>query len=261
MSAIEVRAKPDSANRTRAAATICRRRASRCDCVTFGIKNDSSFYCYGATDFTGLRELSGAAMRYTTFGRLTGLRVSQYALGTANLGTADTSAGAMGSRQIFDAFVAAGGTTFDTSNIYQDGQAEIALGELLGADRDDFVVITKYSGTRQSDPRPGTTGNSRKTMRRALEASLRRLRTDHVDVFMPHFPDGTTPLQEILAGFDDLVRAGKILHGGLSNFPAWRVAGAAVRAALGGLGSVRCCTPHWPAACSPASTGRERKAG
>ena len=175
-------------------------------------------------------------MRYTTFGRLTGLRVSQYALGTANFGTADSSAGALGSRQIFDAFVAAGGTTFDTSNIYQDGQAEIALGELLGTDRDDFVVITKYSGTRQSDPRPGTTGNSRKTMRRAIEASLRRLRTDHVDVFMPHFPDGTTPLEEILAGFDDLVRAGKILHGGLSNFPAWRVAGAVVRADLQGSG-------------------------
>ena len=76
-------------------------------------------------------------MRYTTFGRLTGLRVSQYALGTANFGTADNSAGALGSRQIFDAFVSAGGTTFDTSNIYQDGQAEIALGELLGTDRDD----------------------------------------------------------------------------------------------------------------------------
>ena len=174
-------------------------------------------------------------MRYSTFGRLTGLRVSQYALGTANFGTADTSAGAASSRRIFDAFVAAGGTTFDTSNIYQDGQAEMMLGELLGTDRDDFVVITKYSGTRQSDPRPGSTGNSRKAMRRAIEGSLRRLRTDHVDVFMPHFPDGTTPLEEILAGFDDLVRAGKILHGGLSNFPAWRVAGAVVRADLRGL--------------------------
>ena len=174
-------------------------------------------------------------MRYTTFGRLTGLRVSQYALGTANFGTVDTSAGPTASRQIFDAFVAAGGTTFDTSNIYQDGQAETVLGELLGSDRDDYVVITKYSGTRQSDPRPGTTGNSRKTMRRAIEASLRRLRTDHVDVFMPHFPDGTTPLEEILAGFDDLVHAGKILHGGLSNFPAWRVAGAVVRADLEGM--------------------------
>jgi aryl-alcohol dehydrogenase-like predicted oxidoreductase len=97
------------------------------------------------------------------------------------------------------------------------------------------VVITKYSGTRQADPRPGTTGNNRKTMVRSLEESLRRLGTDHVDVFMPHFPDGATPVAEILAGLDDLTRAGKILHGGLSNFPAWRVASAATRADLRGL--------------------------
>jgi aryl-alcohol dehydrogenase-like predicted oxidoreductase len=68
-----------------------------------------------------------------------------------------------------------------------------------------------------------------------LEASLRRLKTDYVDVFMPHFPDGLTPIEEILAGFDDLIRSGKILHAGLSNFPAWRVAGAAVHAQLQGL--------------------------
>lgn len=174
-------------------------------------------------------------MRYQLFGRKTGLRVSEYALGTANFGTTSTSAGPEASRRIFDTFVAAGGTTFDTSNLYQAGEAETMLGSLLGKDRDDFVVITKYSGTRRERPRPGTTGNSRKTMVRSLEESLRRLDTDYVDVFMPHFPDGTTPLEEILAGFDDLVRSGKILHGGLSNFPAWRTAGAAVRADLQGL--------------------------
>jgi aryl-alcohol dehydrogenase-like predicted oxidoreductase len=174
-------------------------------------------------------------MHYQAFGRLTGLRVSEYALGTASFGTSDTSGGPEASRRIFEAFVAAGGTTFDTSNLYQDGQAETVLGELLGRQRGDFVVITKYSGTRQAQPRPGTTGNSRKVMVRSLEASLRRLNTHYVDVFMPHFPDGTTPIEEILAGFDDLVRSGKILHGGLSNFPAWRVAGAAVRADLRGL--------------------------
>jgi aryl-alcohol dehydrogenase-like predicted oxidoreductase len=171
-------------------------------------------------------------MRHQIFGRKTGLRVSEYALGTANFGTAHTSAGSEGSREIFEAFVDAGGTTFDTSNIYQDGQAESMLGELLGGHRDEFVVITKYSGTREEQPRPGTTGNSRKIMVRSLEASLRRLDTDYVDVFMPHFPDGVTPLEEIQAGFDDLIRSGKILHGGLSNFPAWRVAGAAVRAEM-----------------------------
>ncbi|MET8471757.1 aldo/keto reductase [Streptomyces sp. NPDC006422] len=173
-------------------------------------------------------------MRYQTFGRHSGLRVSEYVLGTANFGSAPTAAGLAGAKEIFRSFVAAGGTTFDVSNIYQDGEAETVLGELLGRERDDYVVITKYSGTRAARVRPGTTGNSRKTMIRSLEESLRRLGTDYVDVFMPHFPDGVTPLPELLAAFDDLIRAGKIRYAGLSNFPAWRVAGAAVRSELSG---------------------------
>jgi aryl-alcohol dehydrogenase-like predicted oxidoreductase len=173
-------------------------------------------------------------MRYQTFGRRTGLRVSEYALGTATFGPASTGAGPEAARQIFEGFVAAGGTTFDSSSRYQGGQAETMLGELLGHDRDDFVVITKYSGT-VAGSRHGTTGNGRKVMIRSVEASLRRLNTDYVDVFMPHFPDGVTGMDEILAGLDQLVRSGKILHGALSNFPAWRVAGAAVAADLRGL--------------------------
>jgi aryl-alcohol dehydrogenase-like predicted oxidoreductase len=174
-------------------------------------------------------------MRHRTLGRRTGLRVSEYALGTGSFGTSDPSAGRDVSRAMFEAFVSAGGTTFDTSNIYQDGEAETMLGELLGRDRDDFVVITKYSGTKREKPRPGTTGNSRKTMIASLEASLKRLGTDYVDVFMPHFPDGITPIEEIVAGLDNLIQSGKVLHGGLSNFPAWRIAGAAVAADLRGL--------------------------
>ncbi|MDT5078567.1 MAG: hypothetical protein QOJ80_3204 [Mycobacterium sp.] len=177
-------------------------------------------------------------MHYQTFGRRTGLRVSEYALGTANFGISETSAGAATSRAMFDAYVAAGGTTFDTSNVYQGGEAETMLGELIGRDRDDLVIVTKYSGTREKRPRPGTTGNSRKTMARSLEASLSRLQTDYVDVFMPHFPDGVTPIDEVLTALDDLVRSGKVLHGGLSNFPAWRIAGAATRAELRELAPV-----------------------
>ena len=174
-------------------------------------------------------------MRYHTFGRKTGLRVSEYALGTANFGTSAGGADQEAPRMIFEAFADAGGTTVDTANIYQDGQAETVRGQLRGSRRADCVVIPPYSGPRQDRPRPGTTGNSRKTMIRSLEASLRRLKTDYVDIFMPHFPDGTTPVEEILAGLDDLIRSGKVLHGGLSNFPAWRVAGAAVLADLHGL--------------------------
>ncbi|MEU1981806.1 aldo/keto reductase [Nocardia sp. NPDC019395] len=173
-------------------------------------------------------------MRYQAFGRHSGLRVSEYVLGTANFGTAPASAGAAGSRSIFESFAAAGGTTIDTSNIYQNGEAETVLGDLLGRERDDYVVITKYTGSRSSHIRPGTTGNSRKIMIRSLEDSLRRLKTDYVDVFMPHLPDGVTPMPEILAGLEDLIRAGKIRYGGLSNFPAWRVAGAVAGAAQTG---------------------------
>lgn len=171
-------------------------------------------------------------MRYQTLGRRSGLRVSQYVLGTANFGSA--AAGVEGSKAIFEMFVGAGGTTFDVSNVYQAGEAETILGDLLAGDRDDFVIVAKYSGSRRADIPPGTTGNSRKAMVRSLEASLRRLKTDYVDVFMPHFPDGLTPMPEILAALDDLARTGKIRYGGLSNFPAWRVAGAAVRSELTG---------------------------
>jgi aryl-alcohol dehydrogenase-like predicted oxidoreductase len=173
-------------------------------------------------------------VRYRTFGRRTGLRCSEYVLGTANFGTGPAAAGTAGSAEIFEAFVDAGGTTFDSSNLYQDGEAERRLGQLLGRRRDDFVIITKFGGSRRTPARPGTTGNSRAIMTRSLEESLRRLGTDHVDVFMPHFPDGVTPTTEILDGLDDLVRAGKVRYGGLSNFPAWRVAGAVTRAELGG---------------------------
>jgi aryl-alcohol dehydrogenase-like predicted oxidoreductase len=173
-------------------------------------------------------------VRYQAFGRHSGLRVSEYVLGTSNFGSAPNATGVEGARAIFESFVAAGGTTIDVSNIYKNGEAESILGGLLGNERDDYVVMTKYTGSRQAQVRPGTTGNSRKTMIRSLEESLRRLRTDYVDVFMPHMPDGVTPVAEILAGLDDLVRAGKIRYGALSNFPAWRVAGAMVRSELRG---------------------------
>ncbi|GAA5011231.1 aldo/keto reductase [Actinopolymorpha pittospori] len=174
-------------------------------------------------------------MRYLTFGRRTGLRVSEYALGTAVFGTRwGYGAKPDQARKIFERFAEAGGTFVDTANAYQFGEAEEILGSLLGSERDSFVLGTKYSiGT---NPQVGIygTGNSRKTMTRTVEASLRRLRTDHVDLLWVHFPDQVTPTEEIMRGLDDLVRAGKILHGGLSNFPAWRAARAATLADLNG---------------------------
>ena len=166
-------------------------------------------------------------MRYTTFGRRTGLRVSEYGLGTGNFGTG-WGAGAEfdESRKIFERFAEAGGTLIDTADGYQQGDSERFLKELLAAERDNFVLATKYT----NGPNPknvSTSGNSRKNMIRAVEASLRRLGTDYIDLYWVHFPDQMTPTEEILFGLNDLIASGKILHAGLSNFPAWRVAYAA----------------------------------
>lgn len=174
-------------------------------------------------------------MRYTTFGSNTGLRVSEYALGTANFGTQwGGGANRAEARKIFDRFAEAGGTFVDAADIYQSGESEKLLGEFLTADRDHFVVTTKFS-LGAGRPRISSTGNSRKNIRTSVEASLRRLGTDYIDIYWAHMPDDVTPMEEILAALDDLVRAGKILHAGLSNFPAWRIARAATIAELRGL--------------------------
>jgi aryl-alcohol dehydrogenase-like predicted oxidoreductase len=179
-------------------------------------------------------------VRYLTFGRCTGLRVSEYCLGTGNFGTGwGAGADAAQARRMFDRFADAGGTLLDTADSYQrDTESENMLGEFLAGDRDHFVVATKYTNGAGAKPRVSETGNSRKNMIRSLEGSLRRLRTDYVDIYWAHFPDRMTPAEEIVRAFDDLVRAGKILHGALSNFPAWRVARAATIAELRGWSPV-----------------------
>ncbi|SFK20506.1 aldo/keto reductase [Streptomyces pini] len=192
-------------------------------------------------------------MRYTTFGRNTGLRVSEFALGTANFGAAYGSgpggADLMWSRRgdgaereearkIFERFAEAGGTLIDTADCYHFGQAERLLGEFLAADRDHFVLASKYSGGDSRNPGISDTGNSRKNMIRSVEGSLRRLNTDHIDLYWAHFPDTLTPTEEILAGVDHLVRSGKILYAGLSNFPAWRTSRAVTIAELRGWSPV-----------------------
>lgn len=176
-------------------------------------------------------------MRYTTFGRSTGLRISQYALGTGNFGTG-WGAGAERdeARKIFERFVAAGGNFIDTADVYQAGQSEEMLGELIQADRSDLVVASKF--TVGLDGGISRTGNSRKNLRTSVEASLRRLGTDYLDILWVHYPDALTPVDEIVRGLDDLARQGKILHGGLSNFPAWRVARAVTLAEAGGLAPI-----------------------
>jgi aryl-alcohol dehydrogenase-like predicted oxidoreductase len=175
-------------------------------------------------------------MRYKLFGKHTGLRVSELVLGAGTFGTRwGHGAEPDEASRIFNAYADAGGNFIDTANGYQFGQSEEILGDLLSGRRDEFVLATKF--TFQTDPKAGilVTGNSRRSMVSSVEASLKRLKTDRIDLYWAHVSDGVTPLDEIVRGFDDLARAGKILYAGLSDFPAWRVARAATIAELRGV--------------------------
>lgn len=174
-------------------------------------------------------------MRYRTFGRRTGLRVSEVALGAGNFGTRwGHGADRAGAKRVFDAYVQAGGNFIDTADSYQFGESEEIIGELIAADRDSLLVGSKYTLGTNDSYGLSRTGNSRKTMVSSVEGSLKRLRTDHIDIYWAHFADGVTPMEEILRAFDDLLRSGKILYAGLSNFPAWRVSRADLLAELRG---------------------------
>ena len=174
-------------------------------------------------------------MHYKIFGRRTGLRVSELALGAANFGTRwGHGAGRNEANKVFDAYVEAGGNFIDTANSYQFGESEELVGEFIGADRDYFVLATKYTLATTAADGISRTGNSRKNMVRSVEGSLKRLKTDRIDLYWAHFADGSTPMDEILRAFDDLVRAGKIHYTGLSNFPAWRVSRADLLAEVRG---------------------------
>ncbi|WAP67186.1 aldo/keto reductase [Jiella pelagia] len=174
-------------------------------------------------------------MRYKLFGTHTGLRVSELVLGTSNFGTRWGHGTELPeARRMLDAYEEAGGNILDSSNGYQSGEAEEFLGELLAGRRDRFVVGTKFSVATDETANVLTTGNSRQAMVASLEASLKRLKTDRIDLYWVHVADGVTPMDEILRGFEDLVRQGKILYAGLSDFPAWRVSRAATLAELRG---------------------------
>ncbi|WP_222597202.1 aldo/keto reductase [Chitinophaga pinensis] len=169
-------------------------------------------------------------MNYKIFGKKSGLRVSELALGTGNFGTRwGHGASPEESKKVFDAYVAAGGNFIDTADGYQVGESEELLSGFIADKRDDLVLASKFSmgGTTLL-----TTGNSRKTMVRAVEASLKRLKTDRLDLYWAHLDDQHTPLEELVRAFDDLVRDGKILYAGLSNYPAWKIANAALLADL-----------------------------
>jgi aryl-alcohol dehydrogenase-like predicted oxidoreductase len=164
-------------------------------------------------------------LRYKLLGH-SGLRVSEMCLGTMTFGEVwGWGASKEESRKIFDCFVDQGGNFIDTANNYTDGTSEQYVGDFIASDRGHFVVATKYTlSTRKDDPNGG--GNHRKNMVQALEASLKRLCTDYIDLYWLHMWDFLTPVEEIMRALDHLVRAGKVLYIGVSDTPAWIVSQA-----------------------------------
>jgi aryl-alcohol dehydrogenase-like predicted oxidoreductase len=172
-------------------------------------------------------------MKYKLLGN-SGLRVSEAALGALTFGddwgwgAAKDEAGKM-----YDAFREAGGNFIDTANTYTNGTSESFLGEFMQGHRQSVVMATKYTNAAPGTD-PNAAGNHRKSMVQAVEASLKRLKTDYIDLYWVHIWDGITPVEEVMRGLDDIVRQGKILYIGISDAPAWWIAQANTLAELRG---------------------------
>jgi aryl-alcohol dehydrogenase-like predicted oxidoreductase len=156
---------------------------------------------------------------YRTLGR-SGLAVSPFALGTMTFGTARWGSGEQASRAVFNAYVDAGGNFVDTADVYAGGRSEELLGSFIAERglRDSIVLATKSGFAAGQGPHAG--GNGAKHVRTALEASLRRLQTDYVDMLWVHVWDSVTPAQELLDTMAALIHAGKVRYWGVSNTPA-----------------------------------------
>ncbi|WP_406455793.1 aldo/keto reductase [Streptomyces sp. NBC_00876] len=180
-------------------------------------------------------------MRYLPMGT-SGLRVSAVGLGCNELGR---SVGLDQARPVVSAALDAGITLFDTADVY--GDSESVLGECLRTERENVVLATKFGHQRMDmgyGPAAGAKGG-RAYVRRAVEASLRRLRTDYIDLYQIHTPDPITPVEETLAALSELVREGKIRYIGNSNFMGWQIAEAACIARSGGFEPFISAQNHW----------------
>jgi aryl-alcohol dehydrogenase-like predicted oxidoreductase len=183
-------------------------------------------------------------MEHVHLGR-TGLTVSRLCLGTMTFGfqcDEDTS------RAILDASADAGITFIDTADTYplgsdDYGRTEEIIGRWLVGRRDEYILATKCWA--QTGPRPWDRGNSRKNIVRALDASLRRLQTDYIDLYQLHFFDARTPIDETLRALDDVVRAGKVRYIGCSNFLAYQLARAVGRSEVLGVARFDCVQPRY----------------
>jgi aryl-alcohol dehydrogenase-like predicted oxidoreductase len=172
-------------------------------------------------------------MRYRLLG-YSGLRVSEAALGTMTFGEEwGWGTPKDESRKVYDAFREAGGNFIDTANFYTNGTSESFLGEFMKDHRQSVVLATKYSNAAPGTD-PNAAGNHRKSMFQAIEASLKRLKTDYIDLYWLHIWDQITPVEEVMRALDDLIRQGKVLYVGVSDAPAWWIAQANTLAHLRG---------------------------
>ena len=178
-------------------------------------------------------------MEYCFLGN-TGIQVSKLCMGTMTFGReADEAV----SKEIFNCCRDAGVNFFDCANVYSEGRAETILGKLISDCRNELVVTSKFGspmGTGLNE-----TGGSRRHMTASLEASLKRLNTDYLDVYFLHRFDEHTPLRETLRALDDVVAQGKVRYTGVSNFAAWQVAKALGVSALNGWTSLQCVQPMY----------------
>jgi aryl-alcohol dehydrogenase-like predicted oxidoreductase len=172
-----------------------------------------------------------ALSRFRTLGR-SGLIVSPLALGTMTFGNTAWGSDATTSAAVLAAYVESGGNFIDTADVYAGGRSEEFVGDFIAERRlrDQLVLATKFTFHAGDDSNVNSGGNGRKNMYRAIDGSLKRLKTDYVDLFWMHAWDRVTPVEEVLKSLGDLVSAGKIRYFAFSDVPAWYAASAATRA-------------------------------
>src|SRR6266852_7153527 len=172
-------------------------------------------------------------MKYRLLGK-SGLRVSEAALGAMTFGDEwGWGSPKDEAQKVYETYREAGGNFLDTANFYTSGTSEKFVGEFIKVHRESVVLATKYSNAAPGND-PNAAGNHRKSMMQALEASLKRLQTDYIDLYWVHIWDGITPVEEVMRGLDDIVRQGKVLYVGISDAPAWWIAQANTLAELRG---------------------------
>ncbi|TXT41923.1 MAG: aldo/keto reductase, partial [Spirochaetes bacterium] len=164
----------------------------------------------------------GDLMKYRYLGR-TGILVSEFTLGTMSFGAPGWGCDRKEASSILLDYIDAGGNLVDTADVYAKGEAESIIGEALDSARREKILLATKCGFPFGDP-VGGLGSSRKHIVASVEGSLKRLKTDYIDIFYLHRSDPTTPIEEVLETLEILMRQGKILHSAFSNLPAWRLA-------------------------------------